>query len=164
MIRALAVLAAVAVCASPVLADESQPTPAPVPKVAEVVPRAKFLRAVEVMRRAERRADVLERTIRTGPDFTVSIQLAAIAYGQDWRNLQACALSEGGRLGERFDRHNARPNAAGSGATGLFQFMRGTFTGTPFGAMDWTRQDVQAHAAAWMWSQSRRNEWTGAGC
>lgn len=41
--------------------------------------------------------------------------------------------------------------------------MRGTFTGTPFGAMDWTRQDVQAHAAAWMWAQSRRNgvDWGG---
>lgn len=42
--------------------------------------------------------------------------------------------------------------------------MQSTFTGTPFGAMDWTRQDVQAHAAAWMWAQGRRGEWTGAGC
>lgn len=159
-IVALALAAGVATAAG----GQAEPTPAPVPPVREVVPRAKFVRAVEVMRRAEKRVRVLERTIRTGPDFDVSIRLAAIAYGQDWRHLKACALSEGGREGERFARFNARPNAAGSGATGLFQFMRGTFLGTPFAAMDWHRQDVQAHAAAWMWAQSRRGEWTGADC
>lgn len=125
---------------------------------------AKFRKAVNGWRKAEAEVRALRATIRRGPDFEVSIQLAAIAYGQDWRHLYRCALSEGSRRAERFDRHNTRPNSAGSGAFSSFQFMRGTFLSTPYARLDWTRQDVQAHAAAWMWSQGRRKEWTGVDC
>jgi hypothetical protein len=109
------------------------------------------------------------RTIRAlayRPDAHVAFQLAALAYGQDWRHLRACALSEGYREAERYDRTNARPNRGGSGATGPFQFMAGTFAGTPQGraGLDWHRVDVQAHAAAWMWSVGRIGEWSGKGC
>ncbi len=109
------------------------------------------------------------RTIRTltyRPDAEVAFQLAGLAYGQDWRHLRACALSEGYRNAERYQTINARPNTTGSGATGAFQFMRGTYLGTPQGraGLDWHRVDVQAHAAAWMFAQGRVREWTGKGC
>ena len=98
------------------------------------------------------------------PDAEMAMRLAAIAYHQDWRHLRACALSEGYRHAERFQPLNARPNTAGSGAIGAFQFMPSTFAGTPYAGLPITRIDVQAHAAAWMWSQGRRGEWTGKGC
>lgn len=100
------------------------------------------------------------------PDAHVAVRLAALAHGQDHRHLLACARSEGYREAERYQPHNARPNTAGSGAVGAFQFMPSTFAGTPQGraGLPITRIDVQAHAAAWMWSQGRRREWTGRGC
>lgn len=160
----------IACCAAVVLAggavaalgDEAVTTP-PAPK-GEMVPAWKLQKAVRARGAAQREVKALRATIRRGPDFEVSLQLAAIAYGQDWRHLHRCALSEGSRRAERFDRHNRRPNSAGSGAFSSFQFMRGTFLSTPYARLDWTRQDVQAHAAAWMWAEGRRREWTGAGC
>lgn len=175
--------------AGPARAQE-KPTPAPVPATPEVVPlvplppddpdrraiepippdrppmvlREKLVKAVAARDRARAQVRALRATLRRHPDFDVSLQLAAIAYGQDWRALRACALSEGAREAERFDRHNRRLNTGGSGATSSFQFMRSTFLSTPFAALDWHRQDVQAHAAAWMWSRGRRGEWTGKGC
>lgn len=109
------------------------------------------------------------RTIRAlayRPDAEVAFKLAGLAYGQDWRHLRACALDEGYRNEERYQALNARPNKQGSGATGAFQFMAGTFAGTPHGraGLNWHRVDVQAHAAAWMWSVGRIGEWTGKGC
>lgn len=144
--------------------DEVRPTPAPTPPVPELVPAAKLRKAVRARDHYRELAKARADTLRTGPDFEISIKLAAIAYGQDWRHLYACALSEGSRIAERFTRHNYRPNSAGSGAYSSFQFMRGTFLSTPFAAFDWSRQDVQAHAAAWMFAQGRSREWTGAGC
>ncbi len=116
---------------------------------------------------AERRAYRLRiRTLAYRPDAHVAFKLAALAYGQDWRHLRACALDEGYRDEERYQELNARPNKTGSGATGAFQFMAGTYAGTPQGraGLDWHRVDVQAHAAAWMWSVGRIGEWTGKGC
>ncbi len=116
---------------------------------------------------AERRAYRQRiRALTYRPDAVVAFQLAGLAYGQDWRHLRACALSEGYRNAERYQVLNARPNTTGSGATGAFQFMRSTFAGTPQGraGLDWHRVDVQAHAAAWMWSEGRIREWTGKGC
>ncbi len=116
---------------------------------------------------AERRAYRLRiRALAYRPDAHVAFQLAALAYGQDWRHLRACALSEGYREAERYQALNARPNTTGSGATGAFQFMRGTYAGTPQGraGLDWHRVDVQAHAAAWMFQAGRIREWTGKGC
>lgn len=134
------------------------------PPTRYTVARAKLVKAVAARDAARAEVRALRRTLRTGPDFAVSLQLAAIAYGQDWRHLERCALSEGSRRAEFGERHNRRPNAGGSGAFSSFQFMRGTFLSTPFAAMDWSRQDVQAHAAAWMWAEGRRSEWAGSGC
>ena len=104
------------------------------------------------------------RAAYTRPDAEVAMRLAGIAYGQSWRQLRACALSEGYRAAERYTARIPRANTAGSGAFGPWQFMPSTFAGTPFAGLDMARVDVQAHATAWMWSRGRRGEWTGAGC
>lgn len=134
------------------------------PPSSYTVVRAKLVKAVAARDAARAEVRALRATLRRSPDFEVSLQLAAIAYGQDWRHLYRCALSEGSLVGERFARHNTRPNRGGSGAFSSFQFMRGTFLSTPFAHLDWSRQDVQAHAAAWMWARGRRGEWAGSGC
>lgn len=143
-----------------------EPTPAPVPRVAEVVPQAKFKVAVNGWRAARAQVRGLRATLRHEPDFRVSLQLAALAYGQDWRALERCALTEGYGESRRHHRENLVPSADGYGSIGPFQFLVGTFAGTPQGraGLSRARQDVQAFAAAWMWSQGRRNEWYGRGC
>ena len=100
----------------------------------------------------------------TTPDAEIAMRLAATAYGQDWRHLRACALSEGYRNAERFTARIPRPNRAGSGAFGPWLFMPGTWASTPYASFDPARVDAQALATAWMWSRGRRGEWTGAGC
>ncbi len=43
---------------------------------------------------------------------------------------------------------------------GLFQFHRSTWASTPFADRDIFDPVANANAAAWMWQQGRRNEWT----
>ena len=70
------------------------PTPAPTPRVAEVVPRAKFVKAVTVMRREARRADRLERVLRHDPTVQEAITLASIVYRIDRDDLSSTAWCE----------------------------------------------------------------------
>ncbi len=53
------------------------------------------------------------------------------------------------------------PNAVNrsSGASGLFQFMPGTWKTTPYANANIFNAESNANAAAWMWSVGRRNEW-----
>lgn len=46
-----------------------------------------------------------------------------------------------------------------SGASGLFQFMPGTWATTPYGRRSIWSARWQAHAAAWMVLQGRTGEW-----
>jgi hypothetical protein len=43
---------------------------------------------------------------------------------------------------------------------GLFQFHRATWASTPFAERDIFDPVANANAAAWMWREGRRNEWT----
>lgn len=54
------------------------------------------------------------------------------------------------------------PNAvnATSGASGLFQFLPGTWARTPWADEDVFDPVANAYATAWMWDQGNRNEWT----
>lgn len=46
-----------------------------------------------------------------------------------------------------------------SGATGLYQFMPGTWRTTPYGYLSITSARAQVRAAAWMLRQGRSGEW-----
>lgn len=164
VVLAAAVSMSAGVQVGPGRAVEAAPAAAPTPTTPELVPAEKLRKAVRARDAYRAQARELRTTLRAGPDFEISLQLAAIAYGQSWRAMYACSLSEGARRAERYARLNTRPSADGLGSIGPFQFLRPTFLGTPFAHLDWSRQDVQAFAAAWMWSQGRRGEWYGVDC
>jgi uncharacterized protein YraI len=76
---------------------------------------------------------------------------AANKYGQNPEAMLAVARCESG----------LNPNAynARSGASGLFQFLPGTWRTTPFADHSIFDAWASANAAAWMWSEGRRGEW-----
>ena len=45
------------------------------------------------------------------------------------------------------------------GASGLFQFLPGTWATTPYAGYDIFDPWANANAAGWMWSVGRRGEW-----
>ena len=77
---------------------------------------------------------------------------AADYYGQPRADMLRVARCESG----------LNPNAVNrsSGASGLFQFMPGTWATTPYADQDIFNARANAFAAGWMWSVGRRNEWT----
>lgn len=78
----------------------AQPTPAPEPKVREVVPHAKFVKVYGLYHRADRRADRLARVLRHEPSVQEALTIAAIAYRIDRDDLSSTAWCE--------SRHNPR--------------------------------------------------------
>jgi len=42
---------------------------------------------------------------------------------------------------------------------GLFQFLKSTWSSTPYGDRDIFDPEAQALAAGWMWHEGRKNEW-----
>jgi uncharacterized protein YraI len=85
-------------------------------------------------------------------DIIAIIYAAADAYGQPREDMLRVARCES----------VLDPGAvnASSGASGLFQFMPGTWATTPYADQDIFDPTANANAAAWMWSVGRRNEWT----
>ena len=79
------------------------------------------------------------------------IYAAADAYGQPREDMLRVAKCE-----SVLDPYNVNSS---SGASGLFQFMPGTWLTTPFADQDIFDPVANANAAAWMWSVGRRNEW-----
>lgn len=147
-----------------VLLHEGAPAPSPRPTPVEVVPLAKLVKAVAARDAARAEVRTLRRTIATSPDAELALQVAGVVYGQPWRAMRSCWLSEGYRNAERHQRRVVRFNRAGSGASGPGQFMPGTWRSTPFGGFDIHSVVAQAMATAWMWDRGRRGEWAGAGC
>lgn len=88
---------------------------------------------------------------RAGGSVIDIITEAANRYGQSPSAMLAVAKCES----------NYNPNAVNSrsGASGLFQFLPGTFKGTPFASYSIFDPWANANAAAWMWSVGRRGEW-----
>lgn len=79
------------------------------------------------------------------------ITAAAQRYGQSPAAMIAVARCESAL--------NPRAVNRSSGASGLFQFMPGTWRTTPYAAQDIFDPVANANAAAWMWSVGRRGEW-----
>jgi hypothetical protein len=79
------------------------------------------------------------------------IQEAAASYGQPADDMLRVARCESG----------LNPSAVDPAGLyyGLFQFVPGTFSGTPYGQYDIFDAWANANAAGWMWSEGRRNEW-----
>ena len=86
-----------------------------------------------------------------GGDIVSIIYAAAAAYGQDGNALLAVAQCESGL--------NPGAYNASSAASGLFQFLPGTWATTPYAASSIFDPWANANAAAWMWSVGRRGEW-----
>jgi uncharacterized protein YraI len=87
----------------------------------------------------------------SGGSVTEIITEAANRYGQNPAAMLAVARCESGLNPAAY---NAR-----SGASGLFQFLPGTWRTTPFASYSIFDAWASANAAAWMWSVGRRGEW-----
>lgn len=79
------------------------------------------------------------------------ITQAALRYGQSPEAMLAVARCES----------NLNPTDVNpySGASGLFQFLPGTWATTPYADYSILDAWANANAAAWMWSVGRRGEW-----
>lgn len=92
------------------------------------------------------------------------IALASRTYGTSYNWLVSCANSEGGTGSRSYK----RMNTTGSGAGGIFQFMKSTFKATisrmGLSPKPWLTARWQAMAAAWKFRRDGTREWTGPGC
>ena len=86
-----------------------------------------------------------------GGDIVAIIYAAADRYGQSRADMLRVARCESG----------LNPNAYNGayGASGLFQFLPGTWATTPYANQDIFDPVASANAAGWMWSVGRRGEW-----
>lgn len=80
-----------------------------------------------------------------------AVRMAAVAYGQSEDVLLRKARCESGMW--------PYADNPSSDATGLFQFMPGTFRGTPFGRFSIWNPYAQALAAGWMHARGRGSAW-----
>jgi len=89
--------------------------------------------------------------VRSGNPIVDIITEAANRYGQSPSAMLAVARCES----------NLNPNSVNksSGASGLFQFLPGTWRTTPYASYSIFDAWANANAAAWMWSVGRRGEW-----
>ena len=99
---------------------------------------------------------VLPTPPTNGPTYTrdeiiAIIYAAADAYGQSRVDMLRVATCE-----SNLDPYNLTPPYS---ASGLFQFLPGTWATTPFKDQSIWDPVANANAAAWMWSVGRRNEW-----
>ncbi len=83
---------------------------------------------------------------RWGPD----LMEAAHKYGQDPASLYRVMICES----------KGDPSADNGVCKGLFQFNPATWAGTPYGSQSIFDGHAQIMAAAWMFSQGRKSEWT----
>jgi hypothetical protein len=88
----------------------------------------------------------------TENDIILIIREAARAFGQPEEDLLRVGRCES----------NLDPRAVNPAGPyfGLFQFLRSTWASTPFAERDIFDPSANAQAAAWMWQQGRRAEWT----
>jgi uncharacterized protein YraI len=84
-------------------------------------------------------------------EIVAVIYAAADRYGQSRADMLRVATCESG----------LNPNAVNraSRASGLFQFLPGTWATTPYASDNILDPVANANAAGWMWSVGRRGEW-----
>ena len=96
--------------------------------------------------RERKRAEAVARFGEWGPYLVEAAEM----YGQDPAALYRTMICES----------KGDPNADNGVCKGLFQFNPSTWAGTPYGGQSIYDGRAQALAAAWMWSQGRKGEWT----
>ena len=149
-----------------VAADGAAPAPVAAPATVELAPAAEAPPSTESVPEPAASTEVAPEPVAEpapaaeeaaprrgggGGDITQIIYDAAARYGQDPEDMLRVATCESG----------LDPNAVGGGGAyhGLFQFVPSTFAGTPYADQSIYDPYANANAAAWMWSQGRRNEW-----
>jgi hypothetical protein len=113
----------------------------------------RLTRRVLEVRRLQGRIAHIRRVPLHRADSLEAIRLASIAYGVDQGQMMAIASCE---TGGSFNRYSKNPS---SSASGLFQFLTGTFAGTPYGRESIWSPYANALAAGWMMAHGRRGEW-----
>jgi hypothetical protein len=154
-------VAARTVSGDPAPTTADVPVPAPPPVVSVPAEAAHDLELAALRRRlrvehrrylaAHRRVRQLTRTLAHHSSTREAIDLACAVYGS-CQTLWSLARCE---TGGTFDAHAYNR----SGASGLFQFMPGTFNSTPFSSLSIWSPYANALAAGWMLTQGRRGEW-----
>jgi len=94
----------------------------------------------------------LHRVLLADPQVVEAINLAAATYGDGstlWRRARC-------ETGGTFD---PKATNRGSGAAGLFQFLRSTWATTPYGRFNMYSPYANALAAGWMNANGRGGEW-----
>ena len=109
---------------------------------------AKVQQIQQQQEQERQRQDAIARFGVWGPD----LEEAAATYGQDPAELYRVMICE-----SRGDAY-----ADNGVCKGLFQFNPNTWAGTPYGGQSIFDGHAQIMAAAWMWSQGRKGEWTCA--
>lgn len=107
---------------SPLALAEQPPAVVPVPGHEQVVPRAKFLRAVTGWRAARRQVRSLRRTLDHSTSVQEALTIAAVAYGVSRSDMESVAMCES----------TLRATAVNGRYRGLFQ-QGPMFEGTPYG-------------------------------
>ncbi|MBA3690841.1 MAG: hypothetical protein H0W82_05450 [Actinobacteria bacterium] len=120
---------------------EALPTPAPVPPVPEVVPHAKFVKAVTVMRRQRARAERLSALLSHRESYQDTLTLAHLTF-------PAAPVSLADRIMRCESGGGGEPRAWAanprSSAGGRAQYLDSTWAGTVFGRAGLSRFDPVA--------------------
>lgn len=101
-----------------------------------------FRRAIRWHEANERRL-TRELAARYMRDATYAIRLASAAFGISETDMRTIAQCESNLGAQKYAE-------AGSGASGLFQFLPSTFARTPFARFDIFDAEANAMAAAWL--------------
>lgn len=137
------------------LPGEAEPAP---PRVAhQVVDLAPALRARLVFERRAHAVEVrrLRRVVANDGDVQSAITLASVVYGVPERELRGIAWCE-----SRFTPTARNP----SGASGLMQFMPGTWAATPMGRAGLSVWDPYANILAAAWLRREDGSWRQWSC
>jgi hypothetical protein len=156
IVLALVVLVAVSVWApggEPSTEITTGPEPAPTPPPTTTVERKVQGKTAgqwhHVAQRYLSRRRSLQRAIHFDPEVTTAIDLACVIYGN------CSSLWSKARCESHLWRYAHNP----SGASGLFQFLPGTWSSTPFGRFSVYDPYANALAAGWMHRAGRGREW-----
>lgn len=84
-------------------------------------------------------------------EIVAIIYAAAAYYGQSGDDMLRVAMCE-----SNLDPYNVTPPYS---ASGLFQFLPGTWASTPYAGADIFNPVSSAFATGWMWANGRRGEW-----